>query len=260
MIEGILHSGAKFRRYRHNDIAHLRELLQEMRKENFAGTVFVATETVFSMDGDAPDLEAMARLRDEFGFVWVVDEAHATGWFGQNGGGLIDAHGLAGKVDVLVGTLGKSIGAFGAYTLFNDKTLRRYLINFGAEFIFSTYLPPAACGAALAAIRLVKNFSKDDRAAMPALSRKWRSRLREIAPGVPAGDSPVVPVSIGSEEETLRVAAALQESGFRVGAIRPPTVPAGTARLRVSLNRELTEETLSRFALALEQALGKGGR
>ena len=255
MIAGILKSGARFQRYRHNDVAHLRELLEKTRAEGFAGTTFVATESVFSMDGDYPDLAAMARLREEFGFVWIVDEAHAAGWFGKNGGGLIDALGLAGEVDVLVGTLGKSLGAAGAYTLFNDETLRRYLVNFGAEFIFSTYLPPAAVGAALAAVRRVRGFSAEERAAMPALSRRWRARLREIAPGVPDGDSPVVPVPIGAETETMRVAARLRERGFRVGAIRPPTVPAGTSRLRLSLNRTLTDAQLERFADALREAL-----
>lgn len=254
MIAGILKSGARFQRYRHNDVAHLRELLEKTRAEGFAGTTFVATESVFSMDGDYPDLAAMARLREEFGFVWIVDEAHATGWFGKNGGGLIDALGLAGEVDVLVGTLGKSLGAAGAYTLFNDETLRRYLVNFGAEFIFSTYLPPAAVGAALAAVRRVRGFSAEERAAMPALSRRWRARLREIAPGVPDGDSPVVPVPVGAETETMRVAARLRERGFRVGAIRPPTVPAGTSRLRLSLNRTLTDAQLERFADALREA------
>ena len=255
MIAGILKSGVRFQRYRHNDAAHLRELLEKTRAEGFAGTTFVATESVFSMDGDYPDLAAMARLREEFGFVWIVDEAHATGWFGKNGGGLIDALGLAGEVDVLVGTLGKSLGAAGAYTLFNDETLRRYLVNFGAEFIFSTYLPPAAVGAALAAVRRVRGFSAEERAAMPALSRRWRARLREIAPGVPDGDSPVVPVPVGAETETMRVAARLRERGFRVGAIRPPTVPAGTSRLRLSLNRTLTDAQLERFADALREAL-----
>lgn len=255
MIAGILKSGARFQRYRHNDAAHLRELLEKTRAEGCAGTTFVATESVFSMDGDYPDLAAMARLREEFGFVWIVDEAHATGWFGKNGGGLIDALGLAGEVDVLVGTLGKSLGAAGAYTLFNDETLRRYLVNFGAEFIFSTYLPPAAVGAALAAVRRVRGFSEEERAAMPALSRRWRARLREIAPGVPDGDSPVVPVPVGAETETMRVAARLRERGFRVGAIRPPTVPAGTSRLRLSLNRTLTDAQLERFADALREAL-----
>lgn len=255
MIAGILKSGARFQRYRHNDVAHLRELFEKTRAEGFAGTTFVATESVFSMDGDYPDLAAMARLREEFGFVWIVDEAHATGWFGKNGGGLIDALGLAEKVDVLVGTLGKSLGAGGAYTLFNDEALRRYLVNFGAEFIFSTYLPPAAVGAALAAVRRVRGFSAEERAAMPALSRRWRARLREIAPGVPDGDSPVVPVPVGAETETMRVAARLRERGFRVGAIRPPTVPAGTSRLRLSLNRTLTDAQLERFAEALREAL-----
>ncbi len=255
MISGILKSGAQFRRYRHNDVAHLREMLEQTRAENFAGTVYVATESVFSMDGDSPDLAAMAKLRDEFGFVFIVDEAHATGWFGSNGGGLVAALGLASKVDILVGTLGKSLGSAGAYTLFNDETLRDFLINFGAEFIFSTYLPPSACGAALAAVRRVRNFSATERAALPALSRKWRCRLREIVGGIPDGDSAVIPMVVGDEAETVQIAALLRESGFRVGAIRPPTVPAGTARLRISLNRRLTDDDLERFVVALKSAL-----
>lgn len=257
MISGILKSGADFRRFRHNDVAHLRELLEKTRAENFAGTVFVATETVYSMDGDYPDLAAFARLREEFGFVWIVDEAHATGWFGKNGGGLIDALGLAAEVDVLVGTLGKSLGSAGAYTLFNDETLRRYFVNFGSEFIFSTYLPPSSCGAALAAIRRVRNFTEAERAAMPALSRAWRERLREIVPEIPDGDSPVLPIPIGGEAETMAAAEFLREHGFRVGAIRPPTVPAGTSRLRVSLNRCLTRRNLDDFSSALRSALGR---
>lgn len=254
MISGIRRSRARCEIFRHNDIAHLRELLENARANGSAGTIFVATETVFSMDGDSPDLEAMARLRDEFGFVWIVDEAHATGWFGPHGGGKIDALALAPHVDVLVGTLGKSLGAAGAYTLFNDEILRRFFVNFGAEFIFSTYLPPASAGAALAAIRRVRNFSADERAAMPALSRAWRSRLREIVPEIPDGDSAVVPVPVGPERATMRIAARLRERGFRVGAVRPPTTPPGTSRLRVSLNRRLTSEILEDFASALGDA------
>lgn len=261
MISGILRSGAAFHRYRHNDIAHLRELLEKFRKENFTGKIFVATESVFSMDGDYPDLAAMAELRREFGFVWIVDEAHATGWFGKNGGGLIDALGLSRDVDVLVGTLGKSLGSAGAYTLFNDKTLRRYLINFGAEFIFSTYFPPSAAGAALAAVRRVRGFSDEERRAMPALSRAWRNALRAIVPGVPDGDSAVIPVPIGDASQTMCIAARLFEKGFRVGAIRPPTVPDGTSRLRISLNRNLTARALEKFSAALGDAFAseKGG-
>lgn len=257
MISGILRSGATFQRYRHNDIDDLRSRLEKLKRENFSGKIFVATESVFSMDGDTPPLAEMAKLREKFGFVWIVDEAHATGWFGKNGGGLIDELGLASQVDILVGTLGKSLGSAGAYTLFNDETLRRFFINFGPEFIFSTYLPPSSCGASLAAIRRVRAFSTEERRAMPVLSRTWRARLKKIVPAIPDGDSAVIPVPVGEATRTMKIAAHLLERGFRVGAIRPPTVPAGTSRLRISLNRNLTENALERFADALSDAFLK---
>jgi len=257
MISGILRSGANFQRYRHNDIDDLQARLEKLKKENFAGKIFVATESVFSMDGDVPALEKMAKLREKFGFIWIVDEAHATGWFGKNGGGLIDALGLSSQVDVLVGTLGKSLGSAGAYTLFNDETLRRFFINFGAEFIFSTYLPPSACGAALAAIRRVRSFSDKERRTMPALSHAWRKRLQKIVPAIPDGDSAVIPIPVGDTMRTMKIAARLLERGFRVGAIRPPTVPAGTSRLRISLNKNLTKNALENFAIALSDAFSK---
>jgi len=257
MISGILRSGANFQRYRHNDIADLQARLEKLKKENFSGKIFVATESVFSMDGDVPALEKMAKLREKFGFIWIVDEAHATGWFGKNGGGLIDALELFSQVDVLVGTLGKSLGSAGAYTLFNDETLRRFFINFGAEFIYSTYLPPSACGAALASIRRVRAFSDEERRAMPALSRAWRARLQKIVPAIPDGDSAAIPIPVGDATRTMKIAAHLLERGFRVGAIRPPTVPAGTSRLRISLNKNLTKNALENFADALSDAFSK---
>ena len=250
MINGILKSGARFQRFCHNDLAHLRQLLE--KNQNYKN-IFVAVESVYSMDGDSPDLRELTILREEFGFVLIVDEAHATGWFGENGGGLVQALGLQKNVDILVGTLGKSLGAAGAYTLFNDEILRRYLINFASEFIYSTYLPPAAAGAALGAIEVVKNFSPREREAMPALSKKWREAIRTIVPTTDCTlTSPVISIILGEENKMLEAANALKNAGFVVGAIRPPTVPAGTSRLRISLNRNLSDTSRERFCAVLK--------
>ena len=135
MISGILSSGARLMRYRHCDTGHLEELLEK----NTTGDriVFVVTESVFSMDGDYPDLEKIAELKERYDFFWIVDEAHALGWYGKRGSGLVEQFGVAESVDALVGTLGKALGSMGAYALFRDEVVERYLTNFADEFIYS---------------------------------------------------------------------------------------------------------------------------
>jgi 8-amino-7-oxononanoate synthase len=252
MIAGLLRSGARLQRFPHNDLASLRTALAE--ESGGDRTVFVVTESVFSMDGDGPDLRVLAGLRREFGFFWVLDEAHATGWFGANGAGALEAQGCLGEPDVLVGTLGKALGSQGAYTLFRDGALREWLLNEAGEFVYSTYLAPPAAGAALAALERVRELAPE-RESFPALSRSWRAAMRAAGAEVPEGDSPIVPVPLGLAERAVQVQQALRERGFRVSCIRPPTVPAGTARLRVSLRRGLTEQQREAFAAALGEAL-----
>ncbi|MDR2513557.1 MAG: 8-amino-7-oxononanoate synthase [Puniceicoccales bacterium] len=255
MVAGILKSGARFRRYRHCDLQHLEALLAEEDARQGGGVTFVATESVFSMDGDSPDMARLAALREQYGFVLVVDEAHATGWYGVAGAGLAEAAGVARSVDLLVGTLGKALGSQGAYVLCRSESVRRYLLNFAGEFVYSTYLAPASAAAALAAVRRVQQMGAE-RAGLHALSRRWRAVLRALVPAIPDGDSPIVPIPIGDASETLRCARVVRERGFELGAIRPPTVPAGSSRLRVSLRRGLGEAELARFAEALSAALG----
>ena len=273
MVAGILRSGARLRRFPHNDLGALRVMLAEAAErrsptrqlpggeanehagsETGAPAVFVVTESIYSMDGDGPDLAALAQLRKEFGFLWVLDEAHATGWFGPTGAGALEAQGCPGEPDVLVGTLGKSLGAQGAYTLFRDGALREWLLNEAAEFIYSTYLAPPAVGAALAALERIHELG-GERAQWHALSRSWRTAMQQVGAEVPEGDSPIVPVRLGSAARAVNVQRALRERGFRVSCIRPPTVPEGTARLRVSLRRGLTEAQRDAFAAALTEAL-----
>lgn len=244
MISGILASGAQLMRYRHCDMAHLEELLE---KHGSAGRiVFVVTESVFSMDGDYPDLEKMAQLKVRYGFFWIVDEAHALGWYGKKGSGLIEHFGVAESVDVLVGTLGKALGSMGAYTLFGDELLEEYLANFADEFIYSTYLAPSAASAAGAAIDCIEAM-EPERESMSLLSVLFRKRLIDNGFSVSLGDSPIVSVSLGEADAAIRASRALEQAGLRVGAVRPPTVPEGTSRIRISLKANLSETELTRI-------------
>jgi 8-amino-7-oxononanoate synthase len=273
MVAGILRSGARLRRFPHNDLLALNAMLAEEserrspdrqvpktvsqradREIGAPSAILVVTESIFSMDGDGPDLAALSQLHKEFGFFWVLDEAHATGWFGETGAGALEAQGCLGEPDLLVSTLGKSLGSQGAYTLFRDGALREWLLNEAGEFVYSTYLAPPAAGAALAALKRVRELASE-RGALHALSRSWRAAMQDAGAKVPEGSSPIVPVLLGSAERAAEVQRALLERGFRVSCIRPPTVPEGTARLRVSLRRGLTDAQRDAFAAALKEAL-----
>jgi 8-amino-7-oxononanoate synthase len=246
MVNGILRSGAQLLRYRHCDLDHLQVLLQK-----YAGSgrkVFVVTESVFSMDGDYPDLAAMAELKQQYGFFWIVDEAHALGWYGDRGSGLVEQYDCAGAVDVLVGTLGKGLGSMGAYTLFNDQVLRRYFINFASEFIYSTYLPPAAVGAALEAVEVCQQYGRE-RLTWQRQAVAFRAQLQADNWAVATGDSPIVPILMDSAEQAMAVAAGLWQQGMKVCAIRPPTVPH--SRLRLSLNAGLSDNDYTRLRMCL---------
>lgn len=240
MISGILHSGARLIRYRHNDIAHLRQLLERHASTNRIS--FVVTESVFSMDGDAPDLPDIASLKKDFSFCLVVDEAHATGWHGTDGAGFASETGTLASVDLLVGTLGKGLGSQGAYTLFHNQLLREHLLNHANEFIYSTYLSPIAAAAAKAAIGRVRELSMHQRE-WRQTSQEFRNLLRSDGWNVPAGDSPIVPILLGESEAALSLGTFLREQQILAGTVRPPTVPAGSSRLRLSLKRSFTMET-----------------
>ena len=249
MVNGILASGARLRRFAHNDLDALEMLLAEEAGRD--GVVFVVTESVYSMDGDAPDLRRLAELRDRHGFIWVLDEAHATGWYGETGSGLQEAQGCRAAADVVVGTLGKALGSQGAYVLCHNPDILATLVNLAGEFVYSTHLAPPAAAAGLAAIGRARAFGAE-RPRLHHLSREWRAAIGEAGFAVPDGDSPIIPVVLGDPVRTLRVAEALRHAGFLVSAIRPPTVPDGTARLRVSLRRGLTSNQRDGFVAALK--------
>ena len=249
MLDGIMASGARLRRFAHNDLDALELMLHE--EPALDGVIFVVTESVYSMDGDSPDLKRLASLRKRFGFCWVLDEAHATGWYGATGSGLQEAQGAFAAADIVVGTLGKGLGSQGAYVLSHAPEVRDALINFAGEFVYSTYLAPSCAAAALAAVDRVKGMSAE-RAELHALSQAWRDGLVEAGFAVPSGDSPIIPLILGDSDVTLKYATALRAAGFMVSAIRPPTVPVRTGRIRISLRRGLSPAILSSFITALK--------
>ena len=249
MIAGLLRSGARLRRYEHRCLDQLEQMLSEAAPTG--RTVFVVTESVFSMDGGFPDFARLARLKAQYGFQLIVDEAHALGWYGPEGAGLVRAAGVESSVDVLVGTLGKTLASGGAYTLFRESVVRDYTVNLAGEFIYSTALSPIHVAAASAALVRVRALSSEQ-AVWQQTSQRFRARLRATGWDAAEGDSPVVPVWIGSAEATVAAAAALREQGIWVAAVRPPTVPVGTSRLRFSLKRTFDDAAMERVLTALD--------
>ena len=243
MLAGALKSPGRLIRFRHNDLEHLEEFLSEGKEKG--KSIFVVTESVYSMDGDLADLAAIARLKEDYPFVWMLDEAHALSWYGEKGEGLASELQVDQQVDILVGTLGKGLGSMGAYTLFHDEELKRFFTNACGEFIYSTFFAPASAASAAKAVGILgTEKAKRKREAARKLSVMFRQRLNSIGIDAPAGDSPIVPLIIGDVRETLEAQRRCEQAGFKVGAIRPPTVPKGTSRLRISLNADLKFEHL----------------
>jgi 8-amino-7-oxononanoate synthase len=244
MLLGGQETHAKLIRYRHLNLNHLEDLLRIYTHPT--RTVFVVTESVFSMEGDSPDFSQMSFLKDRYNFFWIVDEAHALGWYGPKGNGLVAKFGVQKNVDILVATLGKALASQGAFTLFHHSHLRSYLINRTAEFIYSTYLTPAATAASLRAIELIQTEYIIRQSQWLSNSLQLKNRLKHLFPSVTLYDSPILPLVIGDPLTTLSLAGELAEQyHIFVGAIRPPSVPKGTSRLRLSLHCNLAFDSLA---------------
>jgi 8-amino-7-oxononanoate synthase len=250
IAQALTQSDARFKRYDHLDLDQLEELLAKNHRAH--ETVFVVTESVFSMDGDYPDLQKLVQIKKRFPFILILDEAHATGVFGPTGGGLAEEMGVLEQVDILVGTLGKALAGMGAYVLSRSPAVIDYLVNFSGELIYSTYLAPALAGTATTAIQMIQGM-KSQRARLRSMSVKARQAL--AASGWPQKEfeSPILPVIIGDDLAVLSMQSRLEEKGIWVGAVRPPTVPVGTARLRISLHTEITEEQFAEVLILINQ-------
>lgn len=245
LLQGALASRATFRRFEHNSIEDLEEQLQKASEDNFA-RIFIVTESLFSMDGDRSDLKAIAELSKEYSAWLFVDDAHAVGVWGEHGLGL--TRGIDG-IDMVLGTCGKAFGAFGAFLLCSSK-IRDYLINFCPGFIYTTALPPAAIGAIEAATELIPKMEKE-RKQLGKNIEKMREGILEAGFGTGSSESQIIPVMVGGEQETLELSDYLELKGFLATAIRPPTVPKGSSRIRITLSSEHTESELTEFLTAL---------
>jgi len=240
----------RFRRYSHIDMDHLEQML-ELNKNRYE-TIFVVTESIFSMDGDYPDLKKLAHLKAKYSFILILDEAHGTGVFGPTGGGLAEECDILDHVDILVGTFGKALGGMGAYVLSSNQSIIDYLVNMSGEFIYSTYFPPAQVGAANAAINIVQGLN-EERKILRENSTWFRKEL--IAEGWKTNDydSQIIPLILGRAKNAEDLSQFLLEKGILVGSVRPPTVPKDSSRIRFSIHSGITRENLQEIIELLSQ-------
>ena len=253
LIDGGRLSGARLRVYSHRDLA---QLSSELNKAKDARRRLIVTDSLFSMDGDAAPLAELFLLAHESQSMLLIDEAHATGVYGANGRGLCEEAGLDGHECVQVGTLSKAIGAQGGF-IACTQPLCDWIRNTARPQMFSTALTPGSCGAALESLRLIR-CEPERRERVRGLARQLRTEL--LAAGWTASgevDCPIVPLIVGEPHTALSISRALAQRGFLVPAIRPPTVPRGTSRLRLSLSTEHTPEDISRFVTQLGSRPGR---
>ncbi len=241
-------AGVKQIRFRHNDLDHLETLLAARPGP---AARFIVTESVFSMDGDRTDVARLAALADRYNAFVYLDEAHATGVLGPGGMGLA---GLApGRIDLAMGTFSKALGGFGAY-IAGSRALCDYLINACSGFIYTTALPPAVLGAMDAALDLVPTLDAE-RTRLAASGERLRTALRGLGLDTGASSTQIVPALVGDAARALTLAADLEQRGLLAVAIRPPTVPAGTSRLRIALSAAHRDADVDRLIAGLAAAL-----
>ena len=247
MIDGIRLSQCEFFRYRHNDYEHLKSLL-EKNAGKFDRT-FIVTESVFSMDGDVADLKHLVQLKKQFPNTYLyVDEAHAIGVYGKNGLGIAERANVIADIDLLVGTFGKALASMGAYVVC-DQILKECLINQMRPLIFSTALPPFNVAWTHFIFERLPQLSKE-RTHLEQLSAFLRQEVEHRTQIMPS-QTCIVPYILGENEATLAKAKALQEQGYYCLPIRPPTVPKGTSRIRLSLTADMIMDEVKQFVVCL---------
>ena len=248
LIDGIRLSSARRVIFPHNDVAALSRLMGE---ESGPGQRFLVTESLFSMDGDMAPLGDYAQLCHSRRAALIVDEAHAVGIYGARGSGLAEAAGI--EPFISINTAGKALGVCGAFVA-GPVCAMDYLIQRARPFVFSTAAPPAVAAAIQASLKVIRSepWRRSD---LLARSRYLRRLLADSGLPPSTGDSQIVPIMLGENDRALHVARILQQAGFDARAIRPPSVPPGTARLRISVNSNLSESVLDSFVAALTNAI-----
>ena len=255
LIDGAKLSGAILRIFPHNNLRKLESHLEWARREHPGKRILVATESVFSMDGDRAPLRELVELKKRFDALLMLDEAHAVGVIGPNGRGLAAAESVSEDVDIQMGTLSKALGASGGY-ICGSRNLIEWLINRARSFIYSTAPSPAIAAAALAAVDFLSSSEGEERRLL--LWKKIRL-MQEVMPtsGLNKKDAPagtIFPWIVGDEQAALDLASALQNKGFLVPAIRYPTVAKGSARLRITVTAAHQEDQIRSLCEAIKRA------
>jgi 8-amino-7-oxononanoate synthase len=247
LIDGCRLSKAKSIVYPHNDTHAIRQILEKERTR--FKRCYLATDTLFSMNGDLADLQGIARLAEEFSMEVIVDEAHATGVYGELGRGWVEECGLEKSIAVRIGTLSKAIGCVGGF-VHGSQVLVDYLRNFARTYVYSTSMPTWVARSAENNLQRVTAMGTE-RTRIREMSRRLRHRLNSQGLHVPLGDSPIIPIFLASSAEALAISQELRERGLYVPAIRPPTVPNDQCMLRVSLSIHHSVEEIDRLVLNL---------
>ncbi len=250
LLDAGLLSGARLVRYAHADPAALEAKLQASKSEE----KLVLTDGVFSMDGDIAPLPALAEAAMPNGAWMMVDDAHGIGVLGHSGGGCLQHFGLGlNEVPILMGTLGKALGCFGAFVA-GDEALIETLINKARPYIYTTAMPPAVAEATRASLRLVQSEGWR-REKLHTLIARFRDGATQLGLRLMESITPIQPLLVGNAHEALHLSEALLDKGILISAIRPPTVPEGTARLRITLSAAHSEEQVERLLAALEEVM-----
>ncbi|MEZ6119894.1 MAG: 8-amino-7-oxononanoate synthase [Pirellulaceae bacterium] len=247
IIDGCRLSRANVQVYRHNDVAHLAELLAAGQG---GGRRLVVTDSLFSMDGDMAPLAEIAELAEQSNSMLLVDEAHATGVFGSNGTGLCEVHGIHSSNMIRIGTLSKAFGSCGGFAS-GSLALVEWLYNRARSYVFSTAMPAVTCVASLAALEIVQG-EPQRRQRLVENATYLRERLQSDGWNTGHSASQIVPIFLGEPERAVALAAKLREAGCLVPAIRPPSVPEGESLLRISLTSEHTRSQLDQLIETLK--------
>jgi len=249
LIDGCRLSAADFRIYRHKDTSHLQSLLTKRRR---ARRTLIVTDGLFSMDGDLAPLPELSRLAQDYEADLYIDDAHGTGVMGAHGRGTVEHFGLETQIPFQMGTLGKALGSSGAY-LAGPSTLIRYLMNTSRSFIFTTAPPPSSAAAATAALRVLQR-EPERRARLWANRERLYSGLTQLGFSLSPSVSPIMPILVGNADTALTFAEHLFAEGVYAPAIRPPTVPDATSRIRITVTSEHTSSHIDHALTAFQRA------
>lgn len=255
IVDGCRISRARTVVYRHSD---MEDLARKLCETPCAGERFIVTDGVFSMDGDIALLPELAGLKRHYGAVLIVDDAHATGVIGKTGRGTAEYWEMDGGIDIQIGTLSKALGAEGGFAA-GSRAVIDFLRNRSRPFIYSTAIGPSTAAAALAALRLLTEYPETYLGRLRKNTETLRECLASAGVSVLPGETPILPILLGSEEAALRRAEDLRREGILVSAIRPPTVPGGTSRLRLTVTAAHTDSDIRRVCALIGRYSAENG-